>query len=78
MAAGEEQSREYLRRHRLPELLHRLGALLLFHRPGAHRPGPAESAAAAAAAGLRGLRSPAEGPVPAGTLTSLQKGYASS
>ncbi|CAN8210670.1 unnamed protein product [Coccothraustes coccothraustes] len=33
MAAGEEQSREYLRRHRLPELLHRLGALLLFHRP---------------------------------------------
>ncbi|XP_032914179.1 EF-hand calcium-binding domain-containing protein 10 [Catharus ustulatus] len=33
MAAGEEQSREYLQRHRLPELLHRLGALLLFHRP---------------------------------------------
>ncbi|XP_056371689.1 EF-hand calcium-binding domain-containing protein 10 [Oenanthe melanoleuca] len=33
MAAGEEESREYLRRHRLPELLHRLGALLLFHRP---------------------------------------------
>ncbi|XP_066038974.1 EF-hand calcium-binding domain-containing protein 10 isoform X2 [Chamaea fasciata] len=33
MAAGEEQSREYLRRQRLPELLHRLGALLLFHRP---------------------------------------------
>ncbi|XP_072775715.1 EF-hand calcium-binding domain-containing protein 10 isoform X2 [Taeniopygia guttata] len=33
MAAGEEQSREYLRRHRLPELLQRLGALLLFHRP---------------------------------------------
>uniref|UniRef100_A0A8C5TVI8 EF-hand calcium binding domain 10 n=1 Tax=Malurus cyaneus samueli TaxID=2593467 RepID=A0A8C5TVI8_9PASS len=33
MAAGEEESREYLQRHRLPELLHRLGALLLFHRP---------------------------------------------
>ncbi|NXF05194.1 EFC10 protein, partial [Smithornis capensis] len=33
MAAGEQESREYLRRHRLPELLHRLGALLLFHRP---------------------------------------------
>ncbi|NWS97106.1 EFC10 protein, partial [Mionectes macconnelli] len=33
MAAGEEQSREYLRRHRLPELLQHLGALLLFHRP---------------------------------------------
>ncbi|NXD23324.1 EFC10 protein, partial [Spelaeornis formosus] len=34
MAAGaEERSREYLRRHRLPELLHRLAALLLFHRP---------------------------------------------
>ncbi|NWR30629.1 EFC10 protein, partial [Tachuris rubrigastra] len=33
MATGEEQSREYLRRHRLPELLHHLGALLLFHRP---------------------------------------------
>ncbi|XP_058682686.1 EF-hand calcium-binding domain-containing protein 10-like isoform X1 [Poecile atricapillus] len=33
MATAEEQSREYLRRHRLPELLHRLGALLLFHRP---------------------------------------------
>ncbi|NXS06535.1 EFC10 protein, partial [Neodrepanis coruscans] len=33
MAAGEQESREYLRRHRLPELLHRLGTLLLFHRP---------------------------------------------
>ncbi|XP_064300803.1 EF-hand calcium-binding domain-containing protein 10 isoform X2 [Phalacrocorax carbo] len=33
MAAGEQQSREYLQRHRLPELLHRLGALLLYHRP---------------------------------------------
>ncbi|NXM72618.1 EFC10 protein, partial [Serilophus lunatus] len=33
MAAGEQESREYLRRHRLPELLQRLGALLLFHRP---------------------------------------------
>uniref|UniRef100_A0A8C8BSR3 EF-hand calcium binding domain 10 n=1 Tax=Otus sunia TaxID=257818 RepID=A0A8C8BSR3_9STRI len=33
MAAGEQQSRDYLRRHRLPELLHRLGALLLHHRP---------------------------------------------
>ncbi|NXU11088.1 EFC10 protein, partial [Pardalotus punctatus] len=33
MAAGEEQSREYLRRYRVPELLHHLGALLLFHRP---------------------------------------------
>ncbi|KAM6321435.1 EF-hand calcium-binding domain-containing protein 10 [Aegotheles albertisi] len=33
MAARERQCREYLRRHRLPELLHRLGALLLHHRP---------------------------------------------
>ncbi|XP_040450319.1 EF-hand calcium-binding domain-containing protein 10 [Falco naumanni] len=33
MAAGEQQSREYLRRHRIPELLQRLGALLLYHRP---------------------------------------------
>ncbi|NXL63708.1 EFC10 protein, partial [Chordeiles acutipennis] len=33
MAAGERQSREYLQRHRIPELLHRLGALLLYHRP---------------------------------------------
>ncbi|XP_037243787.1 EF-hand calcium-binding domain-containing protein 10 [Falco biarmicus] len=33
MAAGEQQGREYLRRHRIPELLQRLGALLLYHRP---------------------------------------------
>ncbi|NWR84305.1 EFC10 protein, partial [Furnarius figulus] len=33
MAAGEDQSRQYLERHRLPELLQHLGALLLFHRP---------------------------------------------
>ncbi|NXW42157.1 EFC10 protein, partial [Nyctiprogne leucopyga] len=33
MAAGEQQSREYLQRHRIPELLHRLAALLLYHRP---------------------------------------------
>ncbi|NXE17764.1 EFC10 protein, partial [Ardeotis kori] len=33
MAAGEQQSREYLQRHRIPELLHRLTALLLYHRP---------------------------------------------
>ncbi|NWS52144.1 EFC10 protein, partial [Chunga burmeisteri] len=33
MAAGEQQGRDYLRRHRIPELLHRLGALLLYHRP---------------------------------------------
>ncbi|XP_069706155.1 EF-hand calcium-binding domain-containing protein 10 [Phaenicophaeus curvirostris] len=30
---GERQCREYLRQHRLPELLHRLAALLLHHRP---------------------------------------------
>ncbi|NXH76342.1 EFC10 protein, partial [Hydrobates tethys] len=33
MAAGEQQGRDYLQRHRIPELLHRLGALLLYHRP---------------------------------------------
>uniref|UniRef100_A0A663EL36 EF-hand calcium binding domain 10 n=1 Tax=Aquila chrysaetos chrysaetos TaxID=223781 RepID=A0A663EL36_AQUCH len=33
MAAGEQEARDYLRRHRIPELLHRLGALLLYHRP---------------------------------------------
>ncbi|NXI38075.1 EFC10 protein, partial [Galbula dea] len=33
MAAGEQQSREYLERHRIPELLHRLSALLLYHQP---------------------------------------------
>ncbi|NXK49693.1 EFC10 protein, partial [Chauna torquata] len=33
MAAGEQRCREYLRRHRLPELLRSLGALLLYHRP---------------------------------------------
>ena len=35
MAAGEQRSREYLERHGLPELLHRLAALLLYSRPGA-------------------------------------------
>ncbi|NWH71012.1 EFC10 protein, partial [Piaya cayana] len=30
---GEQQCREYLRQHRLPELLHRLAALLLHHHP---------------------------------------------
>ncbi|NWR73690.1 EFC10 protein, partial [Centropus unirufus] len=33
MAASEEPCREYLRRHRIPELLQRLSALLLYHRP---------------------------------------------
>uniref|UniRef100_A0A669PEQ1 EF-hand calcium binding domain 10 n=1 Tax=Phasianus colchicus TaxID=9054 RepID=A0A669PEQ1_PHACC len=33
MAAGERQSREYLERHGLPALLHRLAALLLYRRP---------------------------------------------
>ncbi|NXQ95419.1 EFC10 protein, partial [Sagittarius serpentarius] len=33
MAAGEQEGRDYLQRHRIPELLHRLGALLLYHRP---------------------------------------------
>ncbi|KAM6146118.1 EF-hand calcium-binding domain-containing protein 10 [Phoenicopterus ruber ruber] len=33
MAAGEQESRDYLQRHRIPELLHRLAALLLYHRP---------------------------------------------
>ncbi|XP_061222268.1 EF-hand calcium-binding domain-containing protein 10 [Neopsephotus bourkii] len=33
MAAGEQRGREYLQRHRLPELLHRLSALVLYHRP---------------------------------------------
>ncbi|KAM6093284.1 EF-hand calcium-binding domain-containing protein 10 isoform 2-T2 [Theristicus caerulescens] len=33
MAAGEREGRDYLRRHRIPELLHRLAALLLYHRP---------------------------------------------
>ncbi|XP_074880947.1 EF-hand calcium-binding domain-containing protein 10 [Buteo buteo] len=33
MAAGEQEARHYLQRHRIPELLHRLGALLLYHRP---------------------------------------------
>ncbi|XP_067172531.1 EF-hand calcium-binding domain-containing protein 10 isoform X2 [Apteryx mantelli] len=32
-AAGEQRGREYLERHRIPELLHSLGALLLYHRP---------------------------------------------
>ncbi|NXY43636.1 EFC10 protein, partial [Ceuthmochares aereus] len=30
---GERQCREYLRQHRIPELLHRLSELLLHHRP---------------------------------------------
>uniref|UniRef100_A0A8B9EZ15 EF-hand calcium binding domain 10 n=1 Tax=Amazona collaria TaxID=241587 RepID=A0A8B9EZ15_9PSIT len=33
MAAGEQQGRDYLQRHRIPALLHRLGALVLYHRP---------------------------------------------
>ncbi|XP_030308557.1 EF-hand calcium-binding domain-containing protein 10 [Calypte anna] len=33
MAAGEQQCREYLQRHRIPQLLHRLAALVLYHRP---------------------------------------------
>uniref|UniRef100_A0A8C2T4L9 EF-hand calcium binding domain 10 n=1 Tax=Coturnix japonica TaxID=93934 RepID=A0A8C2T4L9_COTJA len=33
MAAGEQQSRDYLERHGLPALFHRLAALLLYHRP---------------------------------------------
>ncbi|NXN73144.1 EFC10 protein, partial [Himantopus himantopus] len=37
MAAGERQCRDYLQRHRIPELLHRLGALLLYHRPESPR-----------------------------------------
>ncbi|XP_009907267.2 EF-hand calcium-binding domain-containing protein 10 [Dryobates pubescens] len=37
MAAHEQQSGDYLRRHRLPELLQRLGALLLHHRPESPR-----------------------------------------
>ncbi|NXY90644.1 EFC10 protein, partial [Alcedo cyanopectus] len=31
--ASEEESRQYLQQHRLPELLQRLAALLLYHRP---------------------------------------------
>ncbi|NXT83858.1 EFC10 protein, partial [Zapornia atra] len=33
MAAREQQGHDYLQRHRIPELLQRLGALLLYHRP---------------------------------------------
>ncbi|XP_071590062.1 EF-hand calcium-binding domain-containing protein 10 isoform X2 [Heliangelus exortis] len=33
MAAGEQRCREYLQRHRIPQLLHRLAALVLYHRP---------------------------------------------
>ncbi|XP_065718606.2 EF-hand calcium-binding domain-containing protein 10 isoform X1 [Patagioenas fasciata] len=33
MAAGEREGRNYLQRHRIPELLQRLGELLLYHRP---------------------------------------------
>ncbi|NXU51245.1 EFC10 protein, partial [Turnix velox] len=32
-AAGEQQCREYLERHRLPELFQRLSELLLYYRP---------------------------------------------
>ncbi|XP_025953462.1 EF-hand calcium-binding domain-containing protein 10 [Dromaius novaehollandiae] len=32
-AAGEQRGREYLERHRIPELLRSLCALLLYHRP---------------------------------------------
>ncbi|XP_005148495.2 EF-hand calcium-binding domain-containing protein 10 [Melopsittacus undulatus] len=37
MAAGEQQGRSYLQRHRVPELLHRLCALVLYHRPDSPR-----------------------------------------
>ncbi|XP_065522319.1 EF-hand calcium-binding domain-containing protein 10 [Lathamus discolor] len=37
MAAGEQRGRQYLQRHRIPGLLQRLGALLLYHRPGRPR-----------------------------------------
>ncbi|XP_063997953.1 EF-hand calcium-binding domain-containing protein 10 [Pogoniulus pusillus] len=37
MAAREQRSLDYLRRWRLPELLQRLAALLLYHRPGRPR-----------------------------------------
>ncbi|KAM9388875.1 EF-hand calcium-binding domain-containing protein 10 [Phaethornis superciliosus] len=33
MAAAEQRCREYLQRHRIPQLLHRLAALVLYHRP---------------------------------------------
>ncbi|NXG65434.1 EFC10 protein, partial [Hemiprocne comata] len=33
MAAGEQQCRDYLQRHRIPELLHRLATLVIYHRP---------------------------------------------
>ncbi|XP_074872764.1 EF-hand calcium-binding domain-containing protein 10 [Carettochelys insculpta] len=33
MAAGEQRGREYLERYKIPELLHNLSALLLYHRP---------------------------------------------
>ncbi|CAM2098574.1 EF-hand calcium-binding domain-containing protein 10 [Lepidochelys kempii] len=32
-ATGEQQGREYLERYKIPELLHNLSALLLYHRP---------------------------------------------
>ncbi|XP_038041688.2 EF-hand calcium-binding domain-containing protein 10 isoform X1 [Anas platyrhynchos] len=38
MAAGEQGGRDYLERHRIPELLRRLSALLLYHQPGAAPP----------------------------------------
>ncbi|XP_051469103.1 EF-hand calcium-binding domain-containing protein 10 [Apus apus] len=37
MAAGEQQCREYLQRHRLPELLHRLATLVIYQRPESPR-----------------------------------------
>ncbi|XP_068016963.1 EF-hand calcium-binding domain-containing protein 10 isoform X2 [Melanerpes formicivorus] len=37
MAGREQQGGDYLRRHRLPELMRRLGALLLYRRPESPR-----------------------------------------
>lgn len=37
-ATGEQQGREYLERYKIPELLHNLSALLLYHRPGTRAP----------------------------------------
>ncbi|NXC39163.1 EFC10 protein, partial [Penelope pileata] len=56
MAAGEQQSRAYLERHGLPALLHRLSALLLYHRPERPRQFLIE-ALEAAKAGRRGALS---------------------
>ncbi|NWJ11364.1 EFC10 protein, partial [Crypturellus undulatus] len=33
LRSAEQQGRDYLERHRLPELLEHLSALLLYHRP---------------------------------------------